>query len=105
MKTLTARFTGDMSSLVVLAKAGKKGIAVLARVKTPDGKSRLGCRNLFVLGHEQEASAKFEELRKDALAKGWVEKVKTPRAADAFVTIPMPADLRKPAPVAPSKKK
>jgi hypothetical protein len=80
---------------VVSAKAGKKAIAVLVRIKTPDEKNKIGCRNVFLLTHEKEAETKFEELCADALKKGWTEKVKAPRTVDSFATIPTPAELTK----------
>lgn len=95
MKNLTARFTGHGSKLTVTARTGKKGLEVLVRTRTPEGKSSIGCRNVFLLTHEADALAKFEELSAAALAKGWTEKAKVLRGVDAFVTVPSPAEVEK----------
>lgn len=104
MKNLTARYTGHSSSLTVTARTGKKGIIVQVRVKSPDAKSKIGCRNVFVLAHEAEAVSKFNELRDGAAKQGWTEKVKEVRNVNAFSVIPTPAEVEKPATTPKAKK-
>ncbi len=98
MKNMTARYTGQQSTLTVSAKSGKKGIVVLVRVKSPDAKTQTGCRNVFLPGAENEEKAivKFNELRAAATAKGWTESVRPLRNANDFVAIPTPTDVGKP---------
>ena len=96
MKNLTARFTATDSTLRVTARTGAKGITVLVRIKTAGAPGQNGCRNVFLLTHEADAVAKFEELRAAAIAKGWTEKVKADRNVVAFTVIPTPAEAAKP---------
>jgi hypothetical protein len=96
MKNLTARFTSADSTLRVTARTGAKGITVLVRVKAAGAPGQTGCRNVFLLTHEADAVAKFEELRAAAIAKGWTEKVKAERNVVAFTVIPTPTEVAKP---------
>lgn len=95
MKNQTARFTGNESTLRVIARTGKKGIVVQVRITTPGTKSKLGCRSVFLLAHEDEAATKFAELSEAARKAGWVEKVKAAQNAVAFTVIPTPSEAEK----------
>jgi hypothetical protein len=97
MNNLNARFTsGTASTLTVSARTGKRNIRVVARFRTPGEKVQSGCKNLFGLEQEAEAMKKFDELRTDAIARGWVAKgVKT-----SFTTIP---DAPKPVEAKPAE--
>ena len=87
MKNLTARFSSPTdATLAVIARKGAKDIRVFVQMRTPGAKVVTGCRNVFTLDHESEATAKFEALKADAAKQGWTQKVVT--TTSAFTTMP-----------------
>ncbi|MCC7032733.1 MAG: hypothetical protein IT179_07870 [Acidobacteria bacterium] len=95
MKTATARYICPANAtLIVFAKEGKKAITVGVRLRTPDGKSQVGCKDTFDLDKEADALKRWEQRKSEAAKLGWTEKVKTPRS-QAFTVLPAPPPAKK----------
>jgi hypothetical protein len=103
MRNVTARFTSTTdSTLSVFLKVGKRGITVAAKQKNVGERTTTGCKTVFLLTEESEAVKRFDELRAEAVARGWLVKQIESRAKSAFTTIP---EAPKPADAAKDKEK
>jgi hypothetical protein len=87
MKNINAHYTGHDATLTVFARQGAKDIRVAVQVKTNGAKAVTGCKNIFALDHDAEATAKFEALKADAMKQGWTPRVGASKSA--FNTMPI----------------
>jgi hypothetical protein len=87
----TKTFKSANQTLTLTSAEGKRGWNVRASLKTGGGKGSpkaiTGCRQ--IVKTEPEAKKVIERLAADAIARGWVEVVKTTR--NAFSEVPPPA--------------
>jgi|SRR6185503_15764015 len=75
---------------------GKKDIHTMCKWKTPDGKTKTGCRAYFELHEVDEAQKAFKKLLKEAEEQGWKVLEKTQRSTgfNSIPAAPKPASSR-----------
>lgn len=94
MTKQTIRFISPLGTLDVLARNGKTGISIFARVKPTGMKAVIGSRRVFVATEEKQAQEAFDALVAQAAEKGWTRKTAGSGAtASQFTEIPSPDAL------------
>jgi hypothetical protein len=89
----TTRFSHSNGALMdVVARSGKQGISVFARVRQAGQRTVNGCRSVFLEKNEADATTMFDKLTADAVKKGWTLKAANV-GVQRFTEIPAPTAL------------